>query len=184
MSIFSKKRRRPPRSMQSCRKMMFWKLEPHGVTPLITTLAYKIWQCNLKEKLHSVNIMRQGVQRFYTWKRNNEALLSLESILKNVSEFGFKPGGAFCTLQIPSIHSPNQKQNFSPQNFSDCSRKYHFCPSEWRKQEMTPGPKPDQSCPDQQMRFLACLRMSSRWLFGLHKVKDVIFIWWEGVGIV
>lgn len=157
MSIFRKKRRRPPRSMQSWRKMMFRKLEPHGVTPLITMLACKIWQCNLKEKLHSVHIMEQGVQRFYMWKRNNEAsTLSIESMLKNVSEFGFKPGGAFCTLQIPSTHSPNQKQNFSPQNFSDCSRKYHFCPSEWRKQEMmTPGPKPDQSCPDQQMRFFS-----------------------------
>ena len=32
---------------------MFPKLEPHGVTPLITMHTYKFWQFNLKEKLHS-----------------------------------------------------------------------------------------------------------------------------------
>lgn len=71
-----------------------------------------------------------GSSEILYMKMEQRSTLSLESILKNVSEFGFKPGGAFCTLQIPSIHSSNQKQNFSPQNFSDCSRKHHFCPSE------------------------------------------------------
>lgn len=71
---------------------------------------------------------------------------------------------------LVSIHYPNQKQNCSPKNFSDCSREYHLCAWE--------GGTLDQitAVLISKLDFQLSFRVSSSWFFEYHKVQDIILV--------
>jgi hypothetical protein len=78
-------------------------------------------------------------------------------------------------LQIPSIYHPNQKQNLYPKELK-LLKKISFASITEKETGEGAGPEQIKAILMGKLDFQPH-RISSRWGFGLHRVRDVIFAW-------